>query len=160
MANIAYDKGDYKEIIRQADLSRNPYRVITNGMRPTDDYHALAYERLEMWEEALAASEKALEIYPENLVTLNRKGLYLFKLGRYEEAAENALKAMKIVPLDKKLRYDLAAAYFRMGQYQDALDALEGIPKPERYEDVMNAKKELRKILNIEEPKPAKKGSK
>jgi hypothetical protein len=152
LANIAYDKGDFKEIIRQADMSRNPYRVITNGMRPTDDYHALAYERLEMWEEALAASEKALEIYPENLVTLNRKGLYLFKLGRYEEAAENALKAMKIVPLDKKLRYDLAAAYFRMGQYRDALDALEGIPKPEKYEDVMTAKKELRKILNIEEP--------
>jgi O-antigen ligase len=160
LANVAYVKGDNKEIIKQAELSRNPFRVITNGMRPTDDYHALAYERLEMWEEALAASEKALEIYPENLVTINRKGLYLFKLNRYEEAAENALKAMKIVPLDKKLRFDLAVSYFRMGRYQDAFEALEGIPKPERYEDVMNAKKELRKILNIEEPTPAKEGGK
>jgi tetratricopeptide (TPR) repeat protein len=142
-ANTAFERKDFKETIRQAELSRNPYRLITNGMRPADDYIAVAYERLNEPAKALDAVNKALEVYPDNVVMLNRKGLYLFLLGDYQQAKENALSAVKILPRSKKTLYDLTSCYVRLGEMEKAYETIMKIPNPQRYPNIMAAQKEL-----------------
>lgn len=142
-ANIAFAKNDFKECIRQAELSRNPYRLITNGMRPTDDYIALAYERMNEPAKALDAINKALEIYPKNIVMHNRKGLYLFLMEDYQQALEYALSAVEVLPRAKKTLYDLTACYVQLKQMDKAYETIMKIPNPEKYSDVMKAQREL-----------------
>jgi O-antigen ligase len=142
-ANIAFEKKNYNECIRQAELSRNPYRIITNGMRPTDDYIALAYERLNEPTKALEAINKALEIYPNNIVMHNRKGLYLYLLKDYKQAKQYALSALEVLPRSKKTLYDLTACYVQLGEMNKAYETIMKIPMPNKYPDVMKARKEL-----------------
>ena len=151
-ANVAFAKNDFQECIRQADLSRNPYRLITNGMRPADDYIALSYERLNEPAKALEAVNKALEIYPKNIIMHNRKGLYLFLLERYDEALEYALSAVEILPRSKKTLYDLTACYIKVDEMEKAYETIMKIPKPKKYPDVINAQTQLSLALGLPDP--------
>jgi O-antigen ligase len=151
-ANVAFAKNDFQECIRQADLSRNPYRLITNGMRPADDYIALSYERLNEPAKALEAVDKALQIYPKNIIMHNRKGLYLFLLERYDEALEYALSAVEILPRSKKTLYDLTACYIKVDELEKAYETVMKIPKPKKYPDVINAQTQLSLALGLPDP--------
>jgi hypothetical protein len=93
---------------------------------------------------------KALEIYPENLVPINQKGLYLCKLGQFKKSTKNTKKAGKLFPRIKN--WDMIRPLLILGRErrcQYALNALEKIPKPERYEHVMTANQKLGRKLNI-----------
>jgi len=142
-SSVAFAKNNFTESIRQAELSRNPYRLITGGMRPTDDYIALAYERMNEPAKALDAINKALEVYPKNIVMHNRKGLYLFLLEDYEQAKEYALSAVEVLPRAKKTLYDLTACYVKLGEMEKAYETIMRVPNPNKYPDVMKAQTEL-----------------
>lgn len=147
-ANQAHDSGRYREAIEEAERSRNPLRLVDMVNRPADDLIALAYERLEMPNEALEAIDRALAIHPNSVIMLNRKGRYHFLRGEYEMALDCALRAIRIVPYSKTMLNNLSAVYVYMNDYPKALETLKSIPNFEKYPDIVQGINELEAAIN------------
>jgi Flp pilus assembly protein TadD len=60
-----------------------------------------------LFEKAIKASRKALELEPENQNLINDLGWTLFEAGRLEEAEEVLLKAVAVDPSDELARENL-----------------------------------------------------
>lgn len=147
-ANQAHDASRYREAISEAERSRNPLRIVDMSNRPPDDLIALAYERLEMPNEALEAIDKALAIHPNSVIMLNRKGRYHFLRGEYQTALDCALQAVEVVPRSKTMLNNLAAVYIHMNDLPNGVKTLKSIPDYEKYPDIVQGIKELEAQIN------------
>jgi len=148
-AVIAQKTGRYMDSIKEAELSKNPLRPVDMANRPAEDYIALAYERLEMPNEALEAINKGLEYHPTSVQMLNRKGRYHYLRGEYEASAEAGHRALAIIPRSKTMGYNLAAVHIKMGEQEKALELLKGIPNYKRHKDVVQGIRELEATLGL-----------
>ena len=61
-----------------------------------------ALYNLELFEQSLAAQEKAIELDPDNVEALADRGTALIGLGKFPEALEAFNQAQEIEPLDPK----------------------------------------------------------
>jgi serine/threonine protein kinase/Flp pilus assembly protein TadD len=77
------------------------------------------------YQEALAASEKALALDPENVKAWDAKGWSLRNLGRYKEALEAIEKGLEIEPYDLDLWGNKGWTFYYLGRYEDALSAFQ-----------------------------------
>jgi len=146
---IAQKSGRYMDSIKEAELSRNSLRPVDMANRPAEDYIALAYERLEMPNEALEAVNKGLEYHPTSVQMLNRKGRYHYLRGEYKESAEAGHRALAIIPRSKTMGYNLAAVHIQMGEHEKALELLKGIPNYKKHKDVVRGIQEVEAILGL-----------
>jgi Flp pilus assembly protein TadD len=81
-------------------------------------------DRLEAgdYAEAVQRFEKALELEPDNVETLNKLGLAQYKLVQLEQAIETYTKALAIEPDNVDVMSNLGAAYYRFGQLDNAIE--------------------------------------
>ncbi|NMP32536.1 tetratricopeptide repeat protein [Thalassotalea sp. M1531] len=78
-----------------------------------------AYKELALFNDSLAAYDKALAIDPNRVVTLNNKGTLLRVLQRPEEA-KNCYKQALLVAKDvPELHFNMACASYDAGHYED-----------------------------------------
>ena len=75
----------------------------------------LVLSRLERYEEALAAYDRALAIDPNNAQALNRKGLTLKKLEQFEESARAYDNAPAIDSANEKTQQNRERARQKIG---------------------------------------------
>jgi len=69
---------------------------------------AMALLKLEQWEKALASSKAALDVQPENVKALYRKGVAGARLGRVDGAVVDLQKALKLEPANRDAKRELA----------------------------------------------------
>ena len=81
--------------------------------------------KLERYEEAIEAYEKAIEINPKYNDAWFNKGFDLGKLKRYEEAIEAYEKAIEINPKDNDAWYNKGFRLARLKRYEEAIEAYE-----------------------------------
>ena len=72
--------------------------------------------------EAIEAIDKALECDPKFAEAYNKKGDFLFKLGRIKEALDCYLKSKDNNPNIQNNYYDLGRTYLMLGEYDNSLE--------------------------------------
>ncbi len=137
----------YELVVREAELSHHPFRLIDVNSRHNGEYIAEAYEKMNKPEQALMAIDKSLAVFPESMSLQALKGHYLFELKRYEESLVFFQKALKVVPQSKEILSNCGAAYFQLGQYDKALESQLQIPNPQLYPDVIDRIKMLQNLV-------------
>jgi tetratricopeptide (TPR) repeat protein len=83
----------------------------------------------ESWEEALAAMEKALELYPRYSTDWTFKAVILLNLNRDSEALEAYDEALKRNPASVSIRREKAGLLAEMKRYNESLAAYDEIIK-------------------------------
>lgn len=79
----------------------------------------------EKYEGALAIYEKALDMDPENMPLLIRKGNSEYAIGHYEDALASYQKGEELSPEDPIIWYDKSLALHSIGRNNEALAAVE-----------------------------------
>ncbi len=72
-------------------------------------------------EEAIKIIDKAIAINPNFAQAYNKKGDFLFKLGRIKEALDCYLKSKELNPEIQNNYYDLGRTYLLLGDYDNSL---------------------------------------
>lgn len=83
----------------------------------------LAYEKSNMYREAVEAYNEALGIKPDFIDAYINLGLLNYKIGRYPEAVDAYKHAVKINPDNLSAYNKLGAVYIILGEYSMAIDA-------------------------------------
>ncbi len=73
-------------------------------------------------EEALKVIDKAIKIKPDFAQAYNKKGDFLFKLGRIKEALDCYLKSKELNKDNQNNYYDLGRTYLMLGDYNNSLE--------------------------------------
>jgi tetratricopeptide (TPR) repeat protein len=99
-------------------------------------YQSYAYDRRggfnrESAANAVAEFEKALEIEPDDLETLQALGGLKLDLGDAAAAEKHFLRALEVAPADSQALAGLARIYIASGETQKAIDALEQVVQSE-----------------------------
>lgn len=84
-----------------------------------------AYDKLGLYEDAVTAYEKALNILPTDGIGLTNMGISLSKLKRWKEAAKAGREAIKIVPDYPQAWALLGFVAFEENKFHDAVSAFE-----------------------------------
>jgi tetratricopeptide (TPR) repeat protein len=105
------------------------FQKLTEGIKPKDPQawkgKGNALFKLERYEGAMAAYDKALQFNPNDSKVLNNKGRLLYETGRYQEALDVYEQAIKIVP-DNALAWNgKGLALIGLHRYQESLDAFD-----------------------------------
>ncbi|MCB9076695.1 MAG: tetratricopeptide repeat protein [Anaerolineaceae bacterium] len=119
----AYDGGDYTRAIQQFQLA------IEAGMKthkPAEIYTMMgtAYDRLDQFDEALAAHKRAVEIDPESFRAWNNLGIAYFYLGQLNEAESSQKRAINLKPDDALAYASLGAVYVSRNEPDAAIQVL------------------------------------
>jgi tetratricopeptide (TPR) repeat protein len=89
-------------------------------------YRGICRERQKKWGQAEADLRKALELSPEQPLTLNYLGYSLVDQGlKLPEALDMIRKAVELRPRDGYIVDSLGWAYYRLGRYEEATEQLE-----------------------------------
>jgi tetratricopeptide (TPR) repeat protein len=98
---------------------------------------AVAAQRVEAWEDALALYQGFLALQPLNVEALSNLGVVYARLGRYEDAAATYRKALEVAPGRSAIRMNLALAQYKSGRHREAIREFDeviasnpGVPNP------------------------------
>jgi tetratricopeptide (TPR) repeat protein len=127
---------NYKKAIQFANESRNPYRRVDFSSSVADYYISNAYYKDKQLDSAIVYCQKALEIFPENVVYANQMGKYLFEKKEYAKSLEYFKKAYKILTRDRKIFTNMAICNYQLGDYEEALRILENAPDHLKDEEI------------------------
>lgn len=97
---------DFDEAVRLLGQGQNErgiekLRAVTEAAPQLASAHinlGIAYRRVEDWERAEAAVERALEVSPNHPVAHNELGMVLRRQGRFEEARASYEQALRVAP--------------------------------------------------------------
>ncbi len=119
---------NYQKAIRYANESRNPFRRVDFSSSVADYYISNAYYKDNQLDSAIVYCQKALEVFPENVVYVNQMGKYLFEKKDYTNSIKYFSKAYKVLNKDRKIFTNIAICYYQLGEYEEALRILERAP--------------------------------
>lgn len=122
-----YEARSYKNLLLER---KNQHKKYADEIAESDDPSELIkkadyYINKRMYDEALACSEKALEIEPNYSLAWFYKGYALSEKGVYEESIDCYDKATKIDPSMLNGWNNKGVALDKLGRYKDALDCFE-----------------------------------
>ena len=103
----AYDSGDYTRAIQQFKLAIDA-GMTTHDLAEIYTMMGTAFDRLDQFDEALAAHKRAVELDPESFQAWNNLGIAYFYLGQLNEAESSQKRAINLKP-------DYAFAYASLG---------------------------------------------
>lgn len=120
----AYDNGDYRAAIQQFKLA------IEAGVTEQDlaEVYTLmgnAHDRLDQFDDALAAHTRAVEIDPQSFRAWNNLGIAYFYLGNLTEAEASHKRAINLKPDYAFAHASLGAVYISRDEPEAAIQALE-----------------------------------
>jgi O-antigen ligase len=139
----AYQKNDFKTVLREAKAARNTFYEYNDVALPLQWYEGTAWYRTNNDEAALKSFGEALALNPWSFQVLNNYATALAKLEKYPEAIPYFEKAVEINPKYDEGKFNLAFSYTQLGEYQHALDWLakvDTIANPKNEDDVKKNK--------------------
>jgi len=115
---------DYARKMKLAELNKRKLKADIEGTAKA--YHAVGTQltRLELYDEAITAFNKTLELDPEHNNAHYNLGTCYERTGKNDKALESFYSEKKLDPKDVDVDYRIGRLLLRMGQYQKALDAL------------------------------------
>jgi tetratricopeptide (TPR) repeat protein len=135
-------QGDTHHVLHIRDnVTKTPLKL-PEGYKPkkpiSQDASALVNKAkalldLGRYDEALQASENAIELDPDYAIAWNNKGAALINLHRYDEALQALEKAIELDPTYEKAWSNKAAALIDLHRYDEALQASEKAIKQKPY---------------------------
>jgi 4-amino-4-deoxy-L-arabinose transferase-like glycosyltransferase/Flp pilus assembly protein TadD len=81
----------------------------------------LAYEKRELFEEALRLYQNAEKIKPDDAKAIHHMGVIFLKTGNIQKAKETFLKSIQLNPKLAEAHFSLAETYQKSGQRKDAM---------------------------------------
>lgn len=130
-------KGDWNQLIAEADNSVNPYYVADPTSIPINWYKGVALYTLGNLKEAQSCFEKAKLIHPYNIHVLNNLASCYETAGNHKEAEAMYQYALQISPRFDEARLNLSAVYFNEKEYKKAfysIDKVDITTKDEKYQ--------------------------
>ena len=130
-------KGDWNQLISEADNSVNPFYVADPTSIPINWYKGVALYTSGNLKEAQTCFEKAKLIHPYNVHILNNLASCYETEGKHKEAEEMYMKALLISPRFDEARLNLSAVYFNKKEYEKAFDTIDKVKvatKDEKYQ--------------------------
>ncbi len=120
---LRYARGLTRERLDQVEAALDDFRALTE-LEPDNPVYLNAYgytlsDRTDRQEEALVLIERAHQIDPEDVATLDSLGWVLFKLGRHEEALVHLRRAHEAQP-EGEIAAHLGEALWTVGQKDEA----------------------------------------
>jgi len=120
-ANDYYDRKDYKNAIAQIDLAlkqdpHNSEYLLLKGN---------AYEHLEKYQLAFDTYSQIVQLFPNNAIAFNQRGLLLNKVQEFKHAIEDFDKALEIKDIDSlrlSLYLNRGAAKINLRDFKGAYD--------------------------------------
>lgn len=144
--------GLFPEAVREANLSRNPFRLLDNNNKPAEYYIAMANERMNKTDEAIQAGEQFLALLPNEPVMLNHMAYLKSLKNDYAGAVFYADKARSIVPTENTFILSSAVYHGENNEVREALEIISQIPNPENDPEVMQLIQEFRQRLAASQP--------
>ncbi|MDI6815207.1 MAG: tetratricopeptide repeat protein, partial [Dehalococcoidales bacterium] len=80
-----------------------------------------AYYHIQKYEDAKNIYDKILKLNPDDLATLNNRGVTYAKLGKYDEALADYNRSLELRPDDPATLYNRGNTYAKLGRYVEAL---------------------------------------
>lgn len=130
-------KGDWNQMIIEADKSVNPFYSADPTSIPINWYKGVAFYTLGNLKEAQDCFENAKLIHPYNIHVLNNLASCYETKGKHKEAEETYLNALLISPRFDEARLNLSAVYFNTKEYEKAyisIDKVNITSKDEKYQ--------------------------
>ncbi len=155
-ARVARERKMYPVMELEAKQAVNPFRLLDNNSSPAEEFIASALYLQGKNDEALTFINRGLDIFPENIVMLGRKGEILVALKQYKEAQTIFEKGLKLVPYSRELLYNRGVCYYYQGMYTEALESMSKIKKGKRGKEISEKIRFLKKIV-AEEKRTGKK---
>jgi O-antigen ligase len=129
-------KGDWNQLISEADNSVNPFYVTDPTSIPINWYKGVALYSSGNLKEAESCFEKAKSIHPYNIHVLNNLASCYETEGKHKEAEEMYAYALLISPRFDEARLNLSAVYFNEKEYEKAFYTIDRVgvtTKDEKY---------------------------
>lgn len=146
-ARIARERKRYDIMLHEASEARNPYRLLDNNSSPPQEFMASAYFYQGKYTESLEQINEGLEIFPDHIVMLGRKGEILVSQKKYKEAQIVFEQGLKLVPNSRELLYNRGVCFYYQGMYKEALASMTAIKKKRRGKEIREKIKFLEKVL-------------
>lgn len=102
--------------------------TLNNYTVPMYYYRGLALSMKNLDEDAIIEFNKALELHPYHILTLNAKGTSLCNLKRYDEAIEYFQQVLNISGKNTNALYNMAISYFDKKDFKTAFDYISKVP--------------------------------
>jgi len=129
-------KGDWNQMIAEADNSANPFYVADPTSIPINWYKGVALYTSGNLKEAQSCFEKAKLIHPYNIHILNNLASCYETEGKHKEAEEMYKCALLISPRFDEARLNLSAVYFNNREFEKAFYTIDKVgvtAKDEKY---------------------------
>ncbi len=153
--------GRFEEAIESAYRSMNPFRSLNPMAYPPEYYVAkndfeigkVLREQgneeaaLRRFDEALQGYKRTLELFPDNLWAVSRKGLVYNELGDHASMIECLKHILEIVPAMRRERLAKASAYYHLGEYQKAIDTFKSVSRWERDDQIVQNIEALKQLI-------------
>jgi len=123
-------------------------KAISLDEQNSEAFTALGYVSLGFdrdWATAAESLARAVELHPNDAVSANFYGDYLYAIGDYQQAEIYEKRAAELEPLSAANQHELALVYYLMGRMEDAI-ALERMAI-ELNPDFQNARSTLARLL-------------
>ncbi|MCB0191865.1 MAG: tetratricopeptide repeat protein [Anaerolineae bacterium] len=119
----AYDDGDYTQAIQQFELAIEA-GVTEHDLAEIYTFIGNSHDRLDQFDEALAAHKRAVEIDPESFRAWNNLGNAYFYLGNLKEAETSHKRAINLNPEYAFAYASLGAVYVTRNEPEAAIQML------------------------------------
>ena len=117
---------DYEDSIEAYSQAIDLYGPVDQNAWSLFYSRGVAYERTQQWELAEKDFLTAIDLSPDQPLTLNYLGYSWIEMGiRYDEATELIRRAVSLSPDDGFIIDSLGWALYRQGKYEDAVSFLE-----------------------------------
>jgi O-antigen ligase len=150
-ARVARERKMYDVMQHEAKEAINPFRLLDNNSSTAQEFLASALYLQGKHKEALDIINQGMEIFPNHIVMLGRKGEILVALKRYKEAQEIFEKGLKLIPNSRELLYNRGVCYYYQGKYKESLESMSKIKRKRRGKEIKEKIKFLEKIVAEEE---------
>ena len=117
----------WDDVIRLADeILAMPDTLVDDSMRmDVIQKKALAFQKKDDRESAIAAWDEAITTMPDNADLYYNKAILLHGMEKFEEASKSYLKALEINPDDDEARMNVARALLAQQQWETLVEVLE-----------------------------------
>lgn len=150
-AILAKKNSMFQKCINEINKAESWFYTMDATSTPINWYSGLAYFKLEDYTKSAEEFQKALQVNPYHIYTLNDYAGSLTKMDQNEKAIELYTRATAIAPNFPEPRLNLCALYFNEGKFNDAfriLKTTDTATNSERYQKTVTAI--IRKIVDEE----------
>jgi len=149
-ALLARAAANWERVIAEIDLADQRYYTVDAASTPLYWYRGVANSALGRLGEAATDFQRALDVHPYHIVTLNDLASCRAKLGDDEQAIALYRRALSLSPGFAEARVNLAASLYNTGRFDEAASTLAQFDEKNQNKTVSEYKQLIERRRNEE----------